>query len=68
MSEQLLLFALPRQQRRSVLEKKAVFDAVVRLRRAGRQVYAAGRDHRVDGKLLSTAQLLAIAALLASER
>lgn len=62
--EQLLLFEPPRQRRRSKPEGQAIVDAVHKLRALGRQVYAAGHAHQVDGKLLSTAQLLALAAAL----
>jgi len=62
--EQLILFEPPRQRRRSRAEEQAVFAAVLRLRKFGRQVYAAGHAHQVDGRLLSTAQLLEAAAAL----
>jgi hypothetical protein len=43
-------------------ENEALYAAVLTLRRAGRQVYRAGADHKVDGRLLSTHDLLALAA------
>lgn len=39
-------------------EEDDVYDAVSALRAAGRAVYRSGALHRVDGKLLTTAQLL----------
>jgi hypothetical protein len=62
---QMTLFEPPRQRRRSSAEDPAVFEAVLRLRKVGHQVYTAGRAHQVDGRLLSTSQLLATAAALA---
>ncbi|MTJ80595.1 MAG: hypothetical protein F8N37_06200 [Telmatospirillum sp.] len=63
---QLALFETPRQRhRRSRAEEQTVFEAVRLLRRLGHQVYAAGRAHQVDGKLLSTDQLLNLAQALA---
>lgn len=59
--EQLSLFEPPRQRRRSSIEDARVFEAVLRLRKSGHQVYTAGRSHQVDGKLLSTSQLLVAA-------
>ncbi len=43
-------------------ENEALYDAILVLRRAGRQVYRAGADHKVDGRLLSTRELFALAA------
>ena len=62
--KQLALFEPPAQRRRAGREEDRIFDAVRRLRKAGSAVYAAGRDHQVDGRLLTTPQLLAIAASL----
>lgn len=60
--EQLMLFQPPQQRnRRQRPEEEAVMTAVITLRRTGRQVYAGGRAHQVDGRLLSTDQLLALA-------
>ena len=42
-------------------EDGMLHEAVIALRRLGHQVYRAGADHKVDGRLLSTSQLLAVA-------
>jgi hypothetical protein len=42
-------------------EDDMVHGAVLALRRLGHQVYRAGADHKVDGRLLSTRQLAALA-------
>ncbi|MEI9983618.1 MAG: hypothetical protein WDN69_10695 [Aliidongia sp.] len=42
-------------------EAEGLYDAVLILRRHGRTVYRAGAEHKVDGRLLSTRQLLALA-------
>jgi hypothetical protein len=60
--QQLGLFDPPRQRRGSGRESSLLLDAVVLLRRIGHRVYRAGHQHQVDGKLLSTAQLLELAA------
>ena len=44
-------------------EDAAVHDAVLALRRAGIPVYRSGAQHKVGGRLLSTRQLLARAAV-----
>jgi hypothetical protein len=59
---QLSLFEPPAQRRLSRAEELTVAEAVRHLRKIGCQVYAAGRQHQVDGKLLSTSQLLDMAA------
>jgi hypothetical protein len=62
---QLFLFEPPTQvNRRRSAEDDELFRAVVRLRKSGKSVYAAGYSHLVDGDLLSTDQLLAAAAVL----
>lgn len=61
---QLALFEPPPQRRRSGAEDHMLIEAVRKLRKSGHQVYAAGRAHQVDGKLLSTKQLLELAAAL----
>ncbi len=60
--QQMGLFEAPPQRRRAARESKMVLDAVATLRKLGHRVYAAGHQHQVDGKLLSTAQLLDLAA------
>jgi hypothetical protein len=42
-------------------EDEKLHQAVVALRHAGHVVYRAGADHKVDGRLLSTSQLYAVA-------
>jgi len=42
-------------------EDAALYRAVETLRAAGRRVYRAGALHRVDGRLLTTAELLRLA-------
>jgi hypothetical protein len=66
--KQLALFEDPPQRRRRRKIDPSVVEAIGVLRRRGCQVYAAGRDHQVDGKLLSTAQLLALAGITADFR
>jgi hypothetical protein len=61
-NQQLGLFETAHQRRRPAREPEMVLDAVTVLRKVGHRVYAAGRDHQVDGKLLSSVQLLAMAA------
>ncbi len=43
-------------------ENEALYAAILALRRAGWPVYRAGADHKVDGRLLSTRDLFALAA------
>ena len=45
-------------------EDEVVYETVRALRRLGRQVYRAGADHKVDGRLLSTRQLIELACSL----
>ena len=45
-------------------ETDELYRAVMSLRRTGRTVYRAGADHQVDGRLLSTRQLVALALSL----
>lgn len=66
--DQLALFEPPPQRRRSGSEDRMLVEAVRRLRKNGHQVYAAGRSHQVDGNLLSTAQLLELAAAYAGAK
>jgi hypothetical protein len=66
--KQLALFEDPPQRRRGRKIEPSIFEAIGVLRRRGCQVYAAGRDHQVDGKLLSTPQLLALAGIATDPR
>ena len=52
-----------RQPRRGVFVTAGVYAAVLALRRAGHAVYSVAEfEHKVDGRIVSTAQLKALAA------
>jgi hypothetical protein len=59
------LDSTPRLRRGQVVEPRAETDelyrAVMSLRCTARTVYCAGADHQVDGRLLSTRQLVVLA-------
>lgn len=46
-------------------EDPAVYAAVIALRESGRRVYRSGGLHKVDGRLLTTAELLRLARNIA---
>lgn len=56
-----LSLAMPAQRRRARQMADSVYQAICILRYRGYRVWAARRDHQVDGRRLSTAQLLAMA-------
>ena len=60
--QQLGLFDPPAQRRRAGRESELMLEAVALLRKLGHRVYQAGRQHQVDGNLLSTDQLIRMAA------
>lgn len=43
-------------------EGKALYRAILRLRKAGSRVYRSGEYHKVDGRLLSRSQVMRISA------
>jgi hypothetical protein len=47
-----------RRQSGEALDGEAVHQAVIGLRKAGSRVYQSGRDHNVDGRLLSSEEIL----------
>lgn len=62
------LFAgVSQKHRRQTAEPEALYDAVRKLRKAKIPVYAAGRFHQVGDRLLSSAELVVVAASLESE-
>ena len=63
-SIQLNLFQVPPQTRRKSPEAPDLYAAVVALRRNGLTVYAAGDSHKVDGRLLSSRDLIRLAGRL----
>ena len=68
MTEQSSLFATPAQPRAKATESDEIYEAVMRLRRAGARVFRAGRDyHLVNGQMVPNAKLLAEAAALGAE-
>ncbi|MGB8601018.1 MAG: hypothetical protein WCD42_02360, partial [Rhizomicrobium sp.] len=61
-SDQPDMFGTTIQPRPAKAEAKPFYDDVLLLRASGLPVYRAGHDHKVAGRILSTAQLAAMAA------